>query len=296
MLRTLLRGTGVALVTPFGEDQQVDYGSLAGLIEYVIKGGVEYLVALGTTGEPPVLTAEEKRKVLAFVVEKAAGRVPVVAGVGGNNTASVIRDLETLPLEGTVAVLSNSPYYSKPSQEGIFQHYKAIAAASPKPVILYNVPGRTGSNISAATTIRLAREVPGIAGIKEASGNMVQCMEILRDRPADFLVVSGDDHLALPLIACGMEGVISVAANSWPGIFSRMIRYALDEDYDKAQPLLAKLVEGINLLFAENNPAGVKAFLAEYKVIKNVLRLPLVPLSEPLMEQVRAYAAALGES
>ena len=291
-----MRGTGVALVTPFTEDLSVDYASLSGLIEFVIKGGVEYLVALGTTGEPPVLTAEEKRAVLTFTLEKAAGRVPVVAGVGGNSTASVIRELESLPLDGTVAVLSNSPYYNKPSQEGIFQHYKAIAEASPKPIILYNVPGRTGSNISAQTTIRLAHEVPGVAGIKEASGNMVQCMHILRDKPRDFLVVSGDDHLALPLIACGMDGVISVAANAWPGLFSRMIRFGLAGDFASAQPLLLRLVEGIDLLFAENNPAGVKAFLAEYKVIRNVLRLPLVPLSDPLMEQVRAYAEKLGDS
>ena len=296
MLKTQLRGTGVALVTPFSEDLTIDYTSLSSLIEFVIKGGVDYLVALGTTGEPPVLSAAEKSAVLAFVLERTAGRVPVVAGVGGNDTASVIRDLESLPLEGAAAVLSNSPYYNKPSQEGIFQHYKAIAAASPKPVILYNVPGRTGSNISARTTIRLAHEVAGIAGMKEASGNMVQCMEILRDKPTDFLVVSGDDHLALPLVACGMDGVISVAANAWPDRFSRMIRLGLAGDFAAARPLLLQLVEGIDLLFAENNPAGVKAFLAEYKVIKNVLRLPLVPLSEPLIKQVRAYAAALGDS
>jgi 4-hydroxy-tetrahydrodipicolinate synthase len=289
MLRTQLRGTGVALVTPFREDFQVDYEALARLIEFVIKGGVEYLVTLGTTGEPAVLTKEEKRAVLAFTMEKAAGRVPVVVGVGGNNTAAVIEDLKSLPLDGAVAVLSNSPYYSKPSQEGIFQHYKAIAAASPKPVILYNVPGRTGSNVTAATTIRLAREVPNIGGIKEASGNMVQCMQILRDRPDDFLVVSGDDHLALPLIACGMEGVISVAANCFPADFSELIRLSLGQDYPKAQPLLYKLVEGIDLLFVENNPAGAKAFLAEFGVTGNALRLPLVPLSEPVLRQVRNY-------
>ncbi|HTJ12915.1 MAG TPA: 4-hydroxy-tetrahydrodipicolinate synthase [Dinghuibacter sp.] len=294
MLKTLLRGTGVALVTPFTTDFQVDYTALEALIEYVINGGVEYLVSLGTTGEPPVLSSEEKRQVLTFTLDKAAGRVPVVAGVGGNNTASVIRDLETLPLDRTAAVLSNSPYYSKPSQEGIFQHYKAIAAASPKPVILYNVPGRTGSNMSAATTVRLAHEVPGIAGMKEASGNIVQCLHILRDVPEDFLVVSGDDHLALPLIACGMDGVISVAANAWPGIFSDMVRLSLADDFGAAAPLLEQLVEGIDLLFAENNPAGVKAFLAEYKVIRNVLRLPLVPLSDDVMRQVRDFAAKLG--
>jgi len=289
MLRTQLRGTGVALVTPFQEDFQVDYESLARLIEFVIKGGVEYLVTLGTTGEPAVLSKEEKKAVLQFTMEKAAGRVPVVVGVGGNNTAAIIEDLHSLPLDGATAVLSNSPYYSKPSQEGIFQHYKAIAAASPKPIILYNVPGRTGSNMTAATTIRLAREVKNIGGIKEASGNMVQCMQILRDRPEEFLVISGDDHLALPLISCGMEGVISVAANCFPRDYSDMIRLGLQGDFTRAQPLLYKLVEGIDLLFVENNPAGAKAFLAESKVIKNQLRLPLVPLSEPVMQQVRKY-------
>lgn len=292
MLRTQLRGTGVALVTPFREDFQVDYDALARLIEYVINGGVEYLVSLGTTGEPAVLTKEEKRAVLTFTLEKAAGRVPVVAGVGGNNTAAVLEDLKFLPLDKTVAVLSNSPYYSKPSQEGIFQHYKAIAEASPKPVILYNVPGRTGSNMTAATTIRLAREVKNIGGMKEASGNMVQCMQILRDRPEDFLVISGDDHLALPLIACGMEGVISVAANSFPAKFTELIRLSLAGNYTKAQPMLHDLVEGIDLLFAENNPAGAKAFLAEFGVIGNHLRLPLVPLSEPVMQQVKRYIAS----
>jgi 4-hydroxy-tetrahydrodipicolinate synthase len=293
MLRTQLRGTGVALVTPFREDFQVDYESLARLIEFVIKGGVEYLVTLGTTGEPVVLTREEKQAVLHFTMDKAGGRVPVVVGVGGNNTAAVIDELKALPLDGVTAVLSNSPYYNKPSQEGIFQHYKAIAAASPKPVILYNVPGRTGSNMTAATTIRLAREVENIGGIKEASGNLVQCMQILRDRPDDFLVISGDDHLALPLIACGMEGVISVVANCFPLEFSELIRFSLDGDYKRAQPLLYKLVEAIDLLFVENNPAGAKAFLAEFGVTGNALRLPLVPLSGPVAEQVRKYIAEM---
>jgi len=289
MLRTILRGTGVALVTPFTEDFQVDYEALARLIEYDIKGGVEYLVSLGTTGESAVLSGEEREQVLRFTVQKVNGRVPVVAGLGGNNTAALVRELDTFPLDGVVAVLSSSPNYSKPSQEGIFQHYKAVAAASPKPVILYNVPGRTASNITAQTAIRLAKEVEGIAGIKEASGNMVQCMHVLKNRPKDFLFVSGDDHLAMPLIACGADGVISVAGNCWPATFSKMIRFCLEGDFISAQPLLSSLVEGIDLLFAENNPAGVKAFLAEYKVIKNVLRLPLVPLSEPMLREVREH-------
>lgn len=294
MLKTQLRGTGVALVTPFTQDFQVDYASLGALIDYVIGGGVEYVVSLGTTGEAAVLSTEEKRDVLNFTYDKVAGRVPVVAGVAGNNTAQVLQDLSILPLDRAVAVLNSCPGYSKPSQEGIFQHYKAVAEASPKPVLVYNVPSRTGVNIAAATTVRLAREVPGIAGVKEASGNVVQCLHILRDAPEGFLIVSGDDHLALPLIACGMDGVISVAANTWPGIFTEMIRLSLADDFGAAAPLLEQVVEGIDLLFAENNPAGAKAFLAEYKIIKNVVRLPLVPLSDGVAQQVRAFAAKLG--
>ena len=200
-----------------------------------------------------------------------------------------MENLQSYPLEKAAAVLSASPYYNKPSQEGIFQHYKNLASASPKPVILYNVPGRTGSNISAETTLRLAKEVDNIAGIKEASGNMVQCMHILHDRPDDFLVISGDDHLTLPLIACGMDGVISVAANCFPKDFSDMVRYCLKDDFVTARPLHNKCLEGIDLLFAENNPAGVKAFLKELGIIENVLRLPVVPLSEGVYAKVKAY-------
>ncbi len=208
-----LRGnSGVALITPFQSDTSVDYAALANVIDHVISGGVEYVVTLGTTGETPTLSKEEKKRIAQFTYEKVAERVPVVVGIGGNNTAEVLHELGTFPLDMAVAVLSASPSYSKPSQEGLFQHYKALAAASPKPIIMYNVPGRTGRNLNAATTIRLAREVKNIAGIKEASGDMAQCMEILRDKPDEFLVVSGDDALAMPQIACGMEGVISVAA------------------------------------------------------------------------------------
>ena len=222
-LRDTLRGTGVALITPFGADTSVDYGALATVIDHVIAVVVEYVVTLGTTGETPTLSKEEKKQIALFTYEKVAGRVPVVVGIGGSNTAELMHELATFPLDKAVAVLSASPSYSKPSQEGLFQHYKALAAASPKPVILYNVPGRTGRNLNAATTIRLAKEVRNIAGIKEASGDMAQCMEILRDKPEEFLVVSGDDALALPQIACGMEGVISVAANAFPKEFSQMV-------------------------------------------------------------------------
>ncbi|HEX2683459.1 MAG TPA: 4-hydroxy-tetrahydrodipicolinate synthase [Ferruginibacter sp.] len=288
-LRTKLQGTGVAIVTPFKTTMEVDYEGLEKLIDFIIGGGIEYIVSLGTTGETPTLDSEEKEEIINFTYEKVNGRVPVVVGVGGNNTKEVMENLQSYPLEKAAAVLSASPYYNKPSQEGIFQHYKNIADASPKPVILYNVPGRTGSNISAETTLRLAHEVENIGGIKEASGNMIQCMHILRDRPEDFLVVSGDDHLTLPLIACGMDGVISVAANCFPADFSNMVRYCLQEDLSSARPLHYKCLEGNDLLFAENNPAGAKAFLSEMGMIENVLRLPLVPVSNAVHQKIRIY-------
>ncbi|HEY4208374.1 MAG TPA: 4-hydroxy-tetrahydrodipicolinate synthase [Puia sp.] len=288
-LRQTLCGTGVALITPFQPDQSIDYDALEKVIDHVITGGVEYLVSLGTTGETPTLSKEEKIAIVNFTYEKAAGRVPVVVGIGGNNTAELIEDLQSFPLDKAVAVLSASPYYSKPSQEGLFQHYKALAAVSPKPLLLYNVPGRTGRNLNAATTIRLAKEVRNIAGIKEASGDMGQCMEILRDKPADFLVVSGDDALTLPQIACGMEGVISVAANSFPRLFTDMVRLCLKGDFKAAKILNDKLIQGYELLFAENNPAGVKAAMAELKLIGNHLRLPVVPVSDGLSDKIKAY-------
>lgn len=288
-LRNVLKGTGVALVTPFKQNFEIDFNALEKVINYVINNGCEYLVTLGTTGETPTLNEEEKNAVIYFTYDVVKDRVPVVIGVGGNNTKEVCRNLEHYPLHKATAVLSASPYYNKPSQEGIFLHYKALAEASSKPVILYNVPGRTGSNISATTTLRLAEEVENIAGIKEASGNMIQCMHILKDRPERFLVVSGDDHLTLPLIACGMDGVISVAANCFPKEFSEMVRLALHDDLNKARPLHYQCLEGNDLLFAENNPAGVKAFLAELGIIENVLRLPLVPLSKDLYKKVSHY-------
>ena len=287
-LRKQLQGTGVAIITPFKSTMEVDFEALGKLIDFIIENGIEYIITLGTTGETPTLDTEEKRDIINFTFEKVNKRVPVIVGVGGNNTKEVMENLQSYPLEKATAVLSASPYYSKPSQEGIFQHYKNLASASPKPVILYNVPGRTGSNITAETTLRLAKEVENIAGIKEASGNMVQCMHILRDRPDDFLVVSGDDHITLPLIACGMDGVISVAANCFPKDFSNMVRHCLKGDFASARPLHYKCLEGNDLLFAENNPAGVKAFLYEMGIIKNELRLPLVPLSASIHQKVKA--------
>jgi 4-hydroxy-tetrahydrodipicolinate synthase len=288
-LRTQLRGTGVALVTPFHSDLSIDYDALHRVIEFVINDGVEYVVTLGTTGETPTLSKSEKIDIINFTFEKVDGRAPVVVGIGGNNTSELIDDLEKFPLQNAAAILSASPYYSKPSQQGLIEHYRALAAASPKPVILYNVPSRTGRNISASTVLMLATQVENIAGIKEASGDMAQCMEILRDKPADFLVVSGDDALAFPQIACGMDGVISVAANSFPKKFSEMVRLALKGEFKSAKLLNDELIDGYELLFAENNPAGVKAALALSGIIENHLRLPLVPLSKDLQVKLKAY-------
>jgi 4-hydroxy-tetrahydrodipicolinate synthase len=288
-LRDTLKGTGVALVTPFKTNFDIDFEALGKVIDFVIEGGVEYVVTLGTTGETPTLDRSEKIDIVTYTFDKVANRVPVVVGIGGNNTHELVRDLQTFPLEKAAAVLSASPYYSKPSQDGIYFHYKALADASPKPILLYNVPGRTSRNVSAETTIRLANEVANIAGIKEASGDMLQCMQILRDKPEDFLVVSGDDNLVLPQVACGMYGVISVAANCFPQHFSEMTRLCLAGDFKAAKALNDKLIEGYELLFAENNPAGVKAFLAEQGLIQNVVRLPLVPLSDGVYAKVQAY-------
>jgi 4-hydroxy-tetrahydrodipicolinate synthase len=292
-LRDLLKGTGVALVTPFKEDSSVDFDSLKNLIDFVIDGGVNYVVSLGTTGETPTLSREEKIDIIHATHAAVAERVPVVVGIGGNNTQSMLKDYETFPLDKAAAILTASPYYNKPSQEGIFQHYKLLASSTSKPIILYNVPGRTGSNMTAATTIRLAHEVENILGMKEASGNMTQCMQILRDKPLDFLVVSGDDNLALAQIAVGMRGVISVAANCFPKEFTSMVNAALEDDYTTARGYNNKLLRGYDLLFAENSPAGVKSVLADLGIIKNVVRLPLVPLSTGVHEQMKAYLPSL---
>lgn len=290
-LRKQLQGTGVALITPFTADLQVDFEALGKVIEAMIDGGVEYLVTLGTTGETPTLDKQEKLDIANYTFDKVAGRVLVVIGIGGNNTAELVNDLHKFPVDKAAAVLSAAPSYNKPSQEGIFQHYKVLAQESPKPILLYNVPGRTGRNMTAATTLRLAHEVPNIAGMKEASGDMAQCMEILRDMPEDFLLVSGDDGIALPLIACGMHGVISVAANAFPRQFSDMIRLCMKGDFAGAKKLNDPLIQAYDLMFAENNPSGVKAFMAEQGLIKNTVRLPVVPLSESIHAKVKTYLA-----
>ena len=284
-----LKGTGVAIITPFTQNNKIDFNALGKVIDAMITAGVEYIVTLGTTGETPVLTNPEKIDILNYTYEKAEGRITVVVGIGGNDTADLIQDLTHFPLEKATAILSASPYYNKPSQEGIFQHYKMVAAASPKPVVLYNVPGRTGRNMSASTTLRLANEIDNIIGIKEASGDMAQCMQILRDKPLNFLVVSGDDALALPQLACGMEGVISVAANAYPKLFGDMVRACLAQNFTAAKMLNDRLIEAYDLMFVENNPAGVKAFMVEQGLIDNYLRMPNVPISKPVHDQIKSF-------
>ena len=288
-LRQQLSGTGVAIVTPFAKDLSVDFDALGILINFIIEGRVEYIVTLGTTGETPVLSREEKLEIINFTYALVNERVPVVVGIGGNDSRSVAKDLETYPLDKASAVLSACPFYNKPSQEGLFEHYRLLSEASPKPILLYNVPGRTGRNITATTTLRLANGFENIVGIKEASGDMMQCMEILRDSPKDFLVVSGDDALALPQMSCGMDGVISVAANSFPRQFSDMIRLCRQQDFAGAKKINDTLIDAYHLLFEENNPAGVKAFLHELGLLENVMRLPVTPLSGPLHQQVKKY-------
>lgn len=277
-----LSGTGVALVTPFNARHEVDFDALTRLINHVIDGGVEFLVSLGTTGETATLTKAEKKDVLAHTVRIAAGRVPVVAGFGGNNTQGVIDDIHHADLDGIAAILSVSPYYNKPTQEGIFRHYKAISEASPLPVILYNVPGRTSSNITAPTTLRIARECPNVMGMKEASGNLEQCMAIVKDRPEGFLVTSGEDALTLPMISFGMDGVISVVANAFPREYSNMVRFSLEGRFEAAARLHFALFDIINLLFAEGNPGGVKCALKHLRICDDHMRLPLWNVSPEL--------------
>jgi len=294
MIQTKLRGTGVALVTPFTKSGDVDYQGLENVINHSINGRVEYLVSLGTTGESVTLSKDEKLDILNFTIEKAAERVPVVAGFGGNSTDEVIRDIEKFHFKGVDAILSVSPYYNKPTQEGIYQHYKAIAAVSPKPVILYNVPARTGSNMLAATTLRLANEVENIAGMKEASGDFGQCMQIAKNKPKDFLLVSGDDNITLGLLAYGFDGVISVVGQAFPKIFTEMVRMGLKGDFEKARQLHFQLNDITDMLFVEGNPAGVKCALALQDVCDEFVRLPLVGASDALRAKMKAAVESLG--
>jgi len=278
---------GVALITPFKTDESIDFEALARIVELQIKNGTDYLVVCGTTAETPTLTEEEKEEITRFVIGVNAGRLPVVLGVGGNNTKAVVDKLQHYDFTGIDAILSVTPYYNKPSQEGLYQHYAAIAKASPIPVILYNVPGRTGVNMLASTTLRLANEFSNICAIKEASGNFTQIDDIIKNKPEDFMVISGDDGITFPLITLGAVGVISVIGNAFPREFSRMVRLALEGDYANARTIHYRFTELIELLFVEGNPAGVKSMLAVMGIIENKLRLPLVPNTIKTFEKIR---------
>ena len=287
MIRRRLKGMGVALITPFNDDGSVDYQSLMRLVEYQIQNGVDFLCVLGTTAETPTLSAEEKKKIKQLVVERVNGRVPILLGVGANSTQTVIDTLQNDDMTGVDAVLVVVPYYNKPSQEGIYQHYKAIANSTKLPIMLYNVPGRTGVNMTAETTLRLARDFDNIVAIKEASGNITQMDDIIKHKPENFDVISGDDGITFPLITLGAVGVISVIGNAFPREFSRMTRLALAGDYQNALTIHHKFTELFKLLFVDGNPAGVKAMLSMMGMIKNRLRLPLVPTRITTYEQMR---------
>ena len=278
---------GVALITPFKTDETIDFDALSRVVEHLIKNGTDYLVVCGTTAETPTLTDAEKDEVTRFVVNCNAGRLPIVLGMGGNNTKALVEKLSNYDLSGIDAILSVTPYYNKPSQEGLYQHYAAIANASPLPIILYNVPGRTGINMLASTTLRLANDFNNIIAIKEASGIFSQIDDIIKNKPEDFMVISGDDGTTFPLITLGAVGVISVIGNAFPREFSRMVRLALEGDYKNARTIHHRFTELIELLFVEGNPAGVKSMLALMGLIENKLRLPLVPNTIKTYEKIR---------
>ena len=283
----LFIGTGVALVTPFRRQQDtVDFTKLEHLIDNVISQGVDYIVALGTTSEAATMTESERSAVQAFIVETVAGRCPIMLGLGGNNTLNITDTIARTNFDGISGILSVTPYYNKPNQRGLLQHYRNVAEASPVPVVIYNVPGRTGVNLAAETTLTLAHECPNIIGIKEASGNMQQVMDILRQRPDGFRVISGDDALTYPLITLGADGVISVIANALPGDMSQMVRLALKGDLKKALPIHYRMLQLMNAIFEEGNPAGIKALLEIQGHINNVLRLPLVKVTKPLYNKL----------
>lgn len=287
MIRRRLKGMGVALITPFNEDGSVDYDSLIRLVEYQVQNGTDFLCVLGTTAETPTLTAEEKKKIKELVIERVNGRIPILLGISSNCTQTVVDTLKNDDFTGVDAVLVAVPYYNKPSQEGIYQHYKAIAETTKLPVVLYNVPGRTGVNMTAATTLRLARDFENIVAIKEASGDITQMDDIIKNKPENFDVISGDDGITFPLITLGAVGVISVIGNAFPREFSRMTRLALAGDYSSALDIHHKFTELFKLLFVDGNPAGVKAMLNMMGMIKNRLRLPLVPTRITTFEEMR---------
>lgn len=286
------RGTGVAMITPFSADGEIDFRRLEEHTERLIGNGIDYLVILGTTAETPTLSKEERREVIRCITDSAAGRVPLVIGIGGNNTRAVIEEIRESDLSRAMALLSVAPYYNKPNQDGLYQHFSAIASIAELPLIIYNIPGRTGVNVNTDTLLRLAADLPEqIIGVKEASGDLMQIMEIIRQRPEGFKVISGDDGVAFPVVACGGDGVISVAGNALPGVVSEMIRAALNGQMDKARSIHYKVLPLIPLLFKEGNPAGVKALMEIFGMIDNNLRLPLIPASKKLYDDIAAMSS-----
>ncbi|MEG1544111.1 MAG: 4-hydroxy-tetrahydrodipicolinate synthase [Tannerellaceae bacterium] len=282
-----LKGMGVALITPFKEDESVDYEALGKLVDFQVQNGTDYLVVLGTTAETPTLTEEEKKEIISLVITKVRNRIPLVLGVGGNCTRAIVEKLKHDNFDGIDAILSVVPYYNKPSQEGIYQHYKAISEATKLPIVLYNVPGRTGVNMTAETTLRIAREFKNVIAVKEASGNITQMDDIIKNKPANFNVISGDDGITYPLITLGAIGVISVIGNAFPREFSRMVRLGLAGNYESARVIHHNFTELFNLLFVDGNPAGVKSMLNAMGFIQNKLRLPLVPTRITTFEKIR---------
>ncbi|MFI5130996.1 MAG: 4-hydroxy-tetrahydrodipicolinate synthase [Chitinophagales bacterium] len=292
-LRKKFTGTGIAIVTPFLEDGKIDWDSFRKLIEFWIEGKVEYLVVLGTTGESATIHGKEKQQVFSFINDVVAGRLPLVAGIGGNDTHEVINGFEEFDLKGYEAILSVSPYYNKPNQEGLFQHYKALDAATPLPIIMYNVPSRTGQNVTADTQLRIARECKNIFATKEASGNFEQISQIIKYKPADFMVISGDDIITLPMIGCGADGVISVVANAYPKDFSDMVRFSLAGKFKEAQKLHYKYTDIVTSMFAEGSPSGAKAYLSDMGLCQNTFRLPVWKVSSALHDRIRGHMKSL---
>ena len=288
-------GTGVALVTPFKKDFSVDTEALKRIVNHVIDGGVEYLVALGTTAESATLNQDEKELVITTIIEANNGRLPLVLGVGGNNTMKVVEELKSRDFSKFQAILSVSPYYNKPTQEGIYQHFKRIAEASPIPVIVYNVPGRTASNMSPETVIRLANDFKNIIGIKEAAGDIVQAMKLIQGKPKDFLVISGDDMITLPMVLAGGSGVISVIGEGYPKEFSQMVRLGLQRKVDEAYELHYKLMDSIDMIFEQGNPGGIKEIFKSLELSENTVRLPLVNVSENLSERLDLFTKQLSK-
>lgn len=286
MSQNIFKGLGIALITPFNASGAVDYVVLKQLVEYQLKNGADFFCILATTGETPTLTDDEKQRIKELVVEVVAGRVPILMGCGGNNTAAIVEELHTRDFSGIDGILSVCPYYNKPSQEGLYQHFKTIANATDMKVVLYNVPGRTGVNMKAETTVRLARDCKSIVAVKEASGNLEQVDEIIKNKPDTFDVISGDDALTFPMIACGAVGVISVIGNALPKEFSRMLRLEQNGEFEPARKIHHMFTDLFNLLFVDGNPAGVKAMLHEMGMIENVLRLPLVPTRLTTMQKI----------